>query len=89
LAHPRLAVLITAADHRDASWFIRTGILDGGAGMWEDLSLWAVVAESDCGQWDWESLERVGPLRFSMDLPEAIAAMDAQEFTSDTAHLFS
>jgi hypothetical protein len=51
--------------------------------MWQDL--WDVVAESDRAHWDFQPLQRVGPLRFGMGLREAIAAMDAQGFTSGTS----
>ncbi|WP_367325721.1 hypothetical protein [Streptomyces sp. HUAS ZL42] len=51
--------------------------------MWPDQ--WAVIAESDREQWDFEPLERVGPLQFGVSLPEAIAAMEARGFASDTS----
>ncbi|WP_431676647.1 hypothetical protein [Kitasatospora sp. KL5] len=51
--------------------------------MWPDQ--WAVVAESDRDRWDFEPLERVGPLRFGMSLEEAVAAMGAGGFVSETS----
>ncbi|MFJ3248277.1 hypothetical protein ACIP6V_31735 [Streptomyces sp. NPDC088770] len=43
-----------------------------------------MVADSDREQWDYAPLERVGPLRFGMNLEESISVMLTCGFTSDT-----
>ncbi|CAM5374564.1 hypothetical protein GCM10010334_59040 [Streptomyces finlayi] len=48
---------------------------------WDDL--WPVVAEVEREQWGYVPFERVGPLRFGMREPEALAVMAAAGFACE------